>query len=195
MSDLNWIEIIYLASAVIGGTLFVLRTILTFAGIGGDDGVSGADLSADTLDDAQQGSGMNFAFSLLSLQGLTAFFTMFGLVGLALSRAGVHVLLTILGGTAAGLVTVLLISLLFTQARRFQSEGTLDIRNAVGTNGSVYLRIPPGGSGQVRVPVQGGLRIIDAVVEGGEGLPTGTKIKVIGVADSATLIVQKSNQE
>jgi membrane protein implicated in regulation of membrane protease activity len=193
MGDYTVIEFIYLVSAVIGGTLFVLRTILMFTGIGGDH--EAVHDHADHFGDAGHDAGSSFTFNLLSLQGLTAFFTMFGLVGLTLSRAGFHVLLTILGGTAAGLVTVLLISLIFSQVGRFQSEGTLDIKNAVGANGTVYLRIPPGGSGQVRVPVQGGLRILDAVVKGDEGLPTGTKIRVIGVADNATLIVEKSTQE
>jgi hypothetical protein len=189
MSNLAWIEIIYLASALIGGTLFILRTILIFAGIGGDDG--DAHLGGEDFGEGDHAGGMNFSFNLLSLQGLTAFFTMFGLVGLTLYRAEVHVLLTILGGTAAGLFTVFIISLLFSQVGRFTSEGTLDIRNAVGVNGSVYLRIPEGGTGQIQVPVQGGLRILDAVAPGNELLPTGTKIRVVGVADSSTLIVEK----
>lgn len=189
MSDLNWIEIIYLGSALVGGTLFILRTILMFMGIDGDG--ADADLDAGDLGDTHHGAAMSLSFNLLSLQGLTAFFTMFGLVGLTLSRAGVHVLLTILGGTAAGLFTVFLISLLFSQAGRFQSEGTLKIVNAVGANGSVYLRIPAGGSGQVQVPVQGGMRILDAIAAGDVDLPTGTKIRVTGIADSSTLIVEK----
>jgi len=187
MSNLSWIEIIYLASAVIGGTLFILRTILVFTGIGADHDHAGA----EDFGDPDHGSGMSFTFNLLSLQGLTAFFTMFGLVGLTLYRAEAHVLLTILGGTAAGLFTVFIISLLFSQVGRFTSEGTLNIRNAIGVNGTVYLRIPEGGTGQIQVPVQGGLRILDAVAPGNEILPTGTKIRVVGVADSSTLIVEK----
>jgi hypothetical protein len=186
MSNLSWIEIIYLASALIGGTLFILRTILVFTGIGADHDHAGA----EDFGDPDHG-GMNFTFNLLSLQGLTAFFTMFGLVGLTLYRSEVHVLLTILGGTAAGLFTVFIISLLFSQVGRFTSEGTLDIKNAVGVNGTVYLRIPAGGTGQIQVPVQGGLRVLDAVAPGNELLPTGTKIRVVGVADSSTLIVEK----
>jgi membrane protein implicated in regulation of membrane protease activity len=61
----------------------------------------------------------------------------------------------------------------------------------VGTIGTVYLRLPSDGTGQVQVSVQGGLRIIDALVEGDEGLPTGTKVRVVGVRDSNTLIVEK----
>jgi membrane protein implicated in regulation of membrane protease activity len=187
MADLTWIEIIYWASAIIGGTLFLLRTILLFSGIGMDD--AHVDLGLEDAGDVDHGGGMSV--SLLSLQGLTAFFTMFGLVGLVLYSAGVHVLLTIVGATFAGLFTVFIISWLFTQFGRFQSEGTLDIRNAVGATGSVYLRIPSGGTGQVQVSVQGGMRIIDALTEGSEEIPTGTSVRVIGLRDTTTLIVEK----
>ncbi|HUF39145.1 MAG TPA: hypothetical protein VMN57_11520 [Anaerolineales bacterium] len=189
MADLTLIEIIYWASALIGGTLFLLRTILLFTGIGVDDGH--VDLGAEDIGDASADHGGGMSVSLLSLQGLTAFFTMFGLVGLVLYSAGVHVLLTIVGATFAGLFTVFIISWLFTQFGRFQSEGTLDIRNAIGATGSVYLRIPSGGTGQIQVSVQGGMRIIDALTESSEGIPTGTSVRVIGLRDSTTLIVEK----
>lgn len=186
MADLTLLEIIFWASAIIGGTLFVLRTILIFSGIGADDGH--VDLHADEIVGDHAG---DMSVNLLSLQGLTAFFTMFGLIGLTLNSAGVHTLLTVGGATLAGLLTVFLISWLFTQLGRFQSEGTLNIRNAVGTTGTVYLRIPAGGSGQVQVSVQGGLRVLDALAEGGAELPSGTKVRVVGVADATTLIVTK----
>ena len=190
MNDLPWIEIIYWASAIIGGTLFVLRSILLFIGIGTE--ADHVDFHADDIGDVETDAdvgGTSFSFSLLSLQGLTAFFTMFGLIGLTLLKAGVPVLLTILGGTVAGLFTVLVISLIFAQVGRFQSQGNLDIHNAVGQTGSVYLRIPNSGSGQVQVSVQGGLRILNAVSEDGTALKTGATIRVTGVRDNNTLIV------
>jgi membrane protein implicated in regulation of membrane protease activity len=67
----------------------------------------------------------------------------------------------------------------------------LDINNAVGATGTVYLRIPNGGTGQVQVSIQGGLRIIDALAAGETELPTGTKVTVVGVRDSTTLVVEK----
>jgi membrane protein implicated in regulation of membrane protease activity len=187
MSDLTLLEIIYWASAIIGGTLFILRTIMIFSGIGADDGH--VDLHADDIGDIEHGGDMSI--NLLSLQGLTAFFTMFGLIGLTLYSAGVHPLLTILGASAAGLFTVFVISWLFTLLGRFQSEGTLDINNAVGATGTVYLRIPNGGTGQVQISIQGGLRIIDALAAVETELPTGTKVTVVGVRDSTTLVVEK----
>jgi hypothetical protein len=74
---------------------------------------------------------------------------------------------------------------------KLQSSGTIDIKNAIGQQGTVYLTIPATGSGQVSVAVQGSLKIFDAVSEGNKKIPTGEKIKVINVIDNKTLVVTK----
>jgi len=208
MTNLSWIEIIYWGSTVIGGTLFILRTILLV--IGG--GLGGGDLDADFggdihidgdlhiendvlagVDHTDTLADTDFSFKLLSMQGLTAFFMMFGLVGLALLKMKLAIFITILGGGFAGLFAVWVISLLFVQMQRFQSDGTLQIQNAMGQSGSVYLGIPTEGSGQVRVSVQGRMKIFDAVAIDGQTIGTGEKIRVAGIINSSTLSVEKIN--
>jgi hypothetical protein len=199
MSELSWIEIIYWGATIIGGTLFILRTILLLVGGGFDthdfdhplenDLWTGQDAHLDT-DSMETHPDSDFSFRLLSMQGLTAFFMMFGLVGLALVKANLATPLTILGGGAAGLFAVWLISLLFAQMKRLGSDGTIDIRNAIGQSGSVYLPIPAEGTGQVEITVQGALKIMDAVSKGGQTLKTGEAIQVTGVLDQKTLIVE-----
>lgn len=194
MNDLSWIEIIYWASTIIGGTLFILRLIMLFIGGGvGDDGLDSAlDLDAGHADLADHHGDADVSFKLLSLQGLTAFFMMFGLVGLALLKASVPVVLTVIGGILAGLGTVVIVSLIFTQMKRLQTDGTLNIQNTIGRDGDVYLGIPKNGSGQVQVIVQGSLKIFDAISSNKSPIATGEKIHVVGVAGGNTLIVEKS---
>ena len=186
MTGLTWIEIIYWAATIIGGTLFVLRVILMFVGGG---------VSDDTLDTVLETDGnhvdADFSFKLMSVQGLTSFFMMFGLVGLALLKAGLPVFVTVLGGILAGLVTVAVTGLIFTQMKRLQTEGNINIQNTVGTQGSVYLTIPKNGTGQVQIIAQGSLKIFDAVSSGKNPIPTGEKIQVVGVTSGNTLIVEK----
>ncbi len=201
MLDLTWIEVIYWGSTVIGGTLFLLRTILFLVGGGVDHDGMDADLSGEMADghdihyDPEHTEGLggdtDFSFKILSMQGLTAFFTMFGLIGLALLRARLPIILTIFGGTGAGLFAVLIISVIFSQVKHLQSDGSLQINNAIGQKGTVYLAIPKGGSGQIQLPVQGTLRIFDAVAEDNKGIGTGEGVEVISIADNKTLIVKK----
>ena len=196
MYDLSWIEIIYWGATIIGGTLFVLRTIMMLAGGGLGEGDFEADMDVDgdiniDGDHLDTDPDSDFSFKLLSMQGLTAFFMMFGLVGLALLKANVAVLLTILGGGIAGTFAVWVISMLFSQMKRLQSDGTLQIENVIGESGSVYLNIPAQGTGQVQVTAQGALKIFDAISKGGQKIVTGEKISVIGTVDNNTLIVEK----
>jgi len=208
MANLTWIEMLYWACAIGGGTLFIIRVIMTFVG-GGLDGDLGdassdvefhsdigghTDLHSDIGNDADghhHADDANFSFKLASLQGLTAFFTLFGLVGLALVRLRWHVLLTFIGATAAGLLAVWLLGLLLLQMKRLQSEGTLDIRNAIGQTGSVYLTIPANGSGQVQVTVQGSLRIFNAVSRDKNKISTGAGVRVTDITADNTLVVEQ----
>ncbi|MEN8241781.1 MAG: hypothetical protein ABFS17_07660 [Chloroflexota bacterium] len=205
---MDWLELVFIGSAVIGGTLFLLRMLTMVVGgldfgdheiphdiDGGFDGMDG-DLGGDFHGDFGDGgdidhSSADLSFKFLSLQGLTAFFMMFGIVGLALLRADLWELVSIAGGMIAGLFTVWVIGLIFAAMGKLQSSGTIQIRNAIGQQGSVYLTIPAAGSGQVQVAVQGSLKIFDAVSGDKKKIATGEKIKVINVIDNKTLVVTK----
>lgn len=192
MAGLTWIEIIYWAATIIGGTLFILRLILMF--MGGDVSDDGIDSALDTggFESSGDHADANMSFQLLSVQGLTSFFMMFGLVGLALLKANQPVLLTVMGGVLAGLVTVAVTGLIFTQMKRLQTEGTINIQTTIGSEGSVYLTIPKNGTGQVQVIAQGSLKIFDAVSNNKTSIATGEKIRVIGVAGGNILVVEKT---
>jgi hypothetical protein len=145
----------------------------------------GHDLSGDHIE-------ADTSFKLMSIQGLTSFFMMFGLVGLALLRADLPVLVTVIGGMVAGLITVAVTGLIFTQMKRLQTEGTINIENTIGKEGNVYLGIPKNGTGQVQIIVQGSLKIFDAVSKNKNTIATGEKVQVVGVASGNTLIVEKT---
>jgi hypothetical protein len=134
MAGLSWIEIIYWASTIVGGTLFILRVVMMFLGGNvSDDAIDSAlDTGGDHLD-------ADISFKLMSVQGLTSFFMMFGLVGLALLKAGLTVFLTVLGGILAGLVTVAITGVVFSQMKRLQTEGTIHIQNTIGTEVLVFF--------------------------------------------------------
>jgi hypothetical protein len=196
MSGLSWIEIIYWASTIIGGTLFILRAAMMLIGGFGDGAMDtdfGGDVSGDfDTDVTGDHADADVSFKLISIQGMTSFFMMFGLVGLALLKANVPVFLTVVGGIIAGFITVGITGLVFTQMKRLQTEGTIDIQNTIGTEGSVYLTIPKNGTGQVQLIAQGSLKIFDAVSNNKNAIATGENVRVTGVASGTTLIVEKT---
>jgi len=203
MAGLLWIEIIYWAAAIIGGTLFILRVIMMFIGGGLGDGdvdiphdmdiPHDVHIDGNIHTDASSGhADSNLSFKLLSMQGLTSFFMMFGLIGLALLKSNLPILVTVVGAMVAGLITVGIIGLIFTQMNRLQTEGTIHIQNTIGTEGTVYLTVPRDGTGQVQIIVQGSLKIFDAMSSDKKTIATGEKIKVVGVTSGNTLIVDKT---
>jgi membrane protein implicated in regulation of membrane protease activity len=181
-NGLSPLQKFYAVCALFGALMFIVRTVLMF--LGHDDGVD-ADHPGDMAGDADA------SFKALSLQGITGFFMMFGLVALAISmQKGAHAPWAVLGGLAAGLFTVWLIGRIFIGMKKLQSDGTLRIEAAVGQEGEVYLPVAPGKSGQVRVAVQGQLRVCDAVTDGTLELKTGARIRVLRVTAGNVLVVE-----
>lgn len=188
--SLSVIERLFFFSAVIGSSLFLIRIIA--ASIGGDD----VDMDVDTdLDiDLDAAGETDASFQFLSLQGMSAFFMMFGLVGLAMTRSSnARELWAVLAGLAAGVGTVWVVGQVFFAMRRLQSDGTIHLENAVGALGTVYLTIPKDGSGQIQVTIQGSLKIEDARTLDGSSIPTGERVKVVK-ASTRMLYVEPVNE-
>ncbi len=183
-SDYNGIEIFFLACSIIGG-FFVFVKLLTQI-IGGDAdteiGVEG-NLDVDHADS-------DMGFRLLSIHGLSAFFMMFGLVGLALYRQNqVGATITLLGAVVAGSISVWVIGKLFQFAIGLQSSGTLKTADAVGSSGTVYLTIPKAGMGRVSLNFRNRLREFDATEKDGIEVPTGSPVRVVQV-NAKVLVVE-----
>jgi membrane protein implicated in regulation of membrane protease activity len=202
-SNLNGMEKFFTICAMLGGVFFLIRIILQFAGVGGHgdlDNVGGGgemvttDITSGHVPDSGTANHSNadVSFRLLSLQGLTAFFLMFGLVGLAMMKQSrMTEVWAIMGSTLAGLGTVWLIGKIFTSMKNLQASGNIDLRHALGQEGVVYLTIPEDDTGKVQVTVQGQLKIYDAATGDKSSIKTGEPVKVVRVVGTSLLIVEK----
>ncbi len=191
--SLNGIQKTFLLCAVLGSTLFLIRTILFFIGGDTDTEVDG-DIDFDGNVDASGLEHLDSAasFHIFSLHGITGFFMMFGLVGLAMSKqSNLRPAISVGGGLIAGVFTMWLVAKIFISMKRLQSDGTLDLKNAVGQDGTVYLNIPADGIGKVQVVVQERLKVFNAVSGKKEKIKTGESIKVIKVINGNIFVVEK----
>lgn len=188
-SDFNGLEIFFLICAIVGGYFVFMKLVMQF--VGGD---ADADAGADhdfSIDSEHPDS--DIGFRMISLQGLSAFFMMFGLVGLALYRQSqVGVFISIVGAAAAGMGSVWVIGKLFKGAANLQSSGTLKTSDAVNSMGTVYINIPKGGIGRVSINFKNRLREFDAIEKNGAELPTGTPVRVVRV-DANIMVVETIN--
>ena len=119
--DFERIEQVYVACAVFGGFLFVTRLVMgLFIGDGDADG----DFDGDA--DLDAGGDTDASFKLVSLQGLTAFFMIFGISGLALIRdLSVPALWSIVGATLCGVIMIMVLGYITSLMHRMQSSGNI----------------------------------------------------------------------
>ena len=202
---------IFACMAIPATLILLIQTILMLLGIGdeGGDGVFGEgsplEMDGHEIADAAEGvfgdnfnpgdhdiSGMD-GLRILSVRGIIAFFVVFGWMGVALNGAGLKLPINILISFAAGFLTMVLIALFMKWVLKLQSNGTMDIRNALGCAGRVYLTVPETrkGQGKVNVTVQGQLREFECVTDAENSIPTGSEVTVIGISGGDTLVVTK----
>jgi hypothetical protein len=191
---LSVLEKTFAVCAGIGGLLFAVRLVLMFAGGDAHDG-GGADVDVDAGGgdvDHHDGTDSDIAFKLLSFQGLTAFFMMFGLVGLAMSKdSGYGPFESVAVAVAAGLGTTWVIGKLFEAFNKVQHSGTINLNNAIGQEGTVYLSIPADAPGKIRVVIQGRLKVVDALSEDKKPIPTDAHIRVVGLVNENVFVVRQ----
>jgi membrane protein implicated in regulation of membrane protease activity len=187
---MDWIENVYLICAAVGGTILVVQTVLL--ALGGADHAGDADAGHGIADHGgvdnpaghpAEGHASESTFlHWLSFKTIVSFMTFFGLAGLAGGRAEWPAWVTLLVAILAGLSGLVVVAWLMASFMRLQTQGNLDLKNALGATGKVYLRIPGSlsGSGKVTVEVQGRSIEAKAMTSAGE-IPTGTPVRVVAV--------------
>lgn len=220
--SLTTLERVFACMAIPSSVLLVVQTILLLTGLigqhdgdlsmhhdhsglsdvhdvsGGDesDGVFGVDLDHDGVPGAYEDSvAHDPGLRILTVRGLIAFFSVGGWTGLALLRGQTHAVLSSLSAMLAGLLAMLVLAWLMKLTLRLQSEGNIDMHNAVGISGSVYITIPPqrGEKGKVTLMVQNRLTEADAVTDEAEPIKTGTPVRVVGTTQGNVLVVESGS--
>ena len=172
LGDVTGIDMLFAASALVGGILFTLYFfLLMIGGIATDifDGLFGIDVDM----------GADASFKALTFQGIMAFLMFFGLAGLYVTKSGGGPSPAIIAGGAAGGLSMYATGKLFELFVNLQQDGTMELSEAIGAKGQVYLRIGDDGVGQVTVEVNEAQRTFNAKSEDGTGIATGDFIEVV----------------
>ena len=179
------LEKIYWCFAIPFSLLFIIQIFLTFFGgdVHSDVATGDSDVSVD------HDTGIDFQF--LTVKNLIAFFTIFGWTGIACIASGMHTVTTISLSTLAGLIMMTIMASIAYFMGKLTDDGTLDLNNAKGKTGSVYLRIPGKrtGMGKVQVKVQG-LQTLDAMTDNEEEIKTGAIVEVVDIINNEILLVK-----
>ena len=186
---MNQLEQTYWGIALISSAVLVIIFILTF--IGGD---VDSDMSADGSDFSADDGGVGFQF--FTFKNVVAFFTIFGWTGIVCISNEYSTLTTIIISALAGLLMMVLTTLMFFWMARLAQSGTLKIQKAVGAIGEVYLPIGAKRSsiGKVSIKVQGSLRELEAITDHETDLPTSSLVNVLEIVSAELLLVEPSSK-
>ena len=187
-SAIGVFEQVYWILAIPATLIFTVLLVLTIAG-------SDADTDVDTDIDSDIADGDSIPFQFISLKNIVAFFAVFGWSGIGFINAGMSYWLVLILSFLCGVLMMFLMASLFYLMSKLVESGTLDMKNAIGKLGEVYLVIPGkrGGMGKVQINVQGALRELDAITDS-DTIPTFSIVKVLDVIDDHILLVKKQGE-
>jgi membrane protein implicated in regulation of membrane protease activity len=190
----------FYALAVFFSTIFLWQVVSSLAGLGGageaaevEGGPEAGGLDmADTegADDLIEDASGLATFRLFSVRSILAFGTLFSWAGALYLQQDLPPGWALARALLWGLLGMVVVGAFFWLLPRLSEEGTGHLASAVGETGQVYINIPQDGLGQVRVIVGGRVSFVKARARGGQALPAGTPVRVVGLIDSLTLEVE-----
>lgn len=183
---------LYWSVAIFASTVFLVQTILTFVGIDHFDSGADVDFDASGVGDATDGHALGGVgiSQLFSVRTMVYFLLGFGWGGICFG--GIETLwLRGLVAVATGMVFVCLFFCIMRIMFSLETSGNISIQECVGQTADVYLRIGAerSGRGKVSVSLSGALREYEALTDGKE-IPSGSKVKVVDVVGTNTLLVE-----
>jgi hypothetical protein len=189
--SLTPLEAVFWFCALAGTAVFVLRVVLMVVGVSEMDGTDSFD--STHVGHAHHGSHSDALFEIISINSVTAFFMMFGWIGLTCyAQFSLGATPSIMIALLVGILCMYITTYLFRWARKFTSPGgTFNIKNTVGQNAKVYQRIPADGRGRITIDMPDSMtHEIDAIAEDGKEIDSFKSVKVVRVVDQSTVSVR-----
>lgn len=193
---LTALEKVFVAMALPFSILTIVQLIMELFGLSGDHGTldqgiddgGGFDISGHDM------GGFFGHFTFFSVRNLIYFLMMFGWTGLACSKSGAPVWLTIIIAIFSGLLTTVIIGWIFYTFSRLTESGNVRIGSAVGQVGTVYITIPEkrSGTGVIQIVMQGTTQELTTMTDG-EELPAGKSVKVSEIISGNIALVSRIN--
>lgn len=207
---LSVVQKILYCIAIPATLILVLQTILLIIGFGdgGSDfnpsdtsgldlDVPDGDLSGDFSGDFSDGnmeignSGDIGSLRLFTVQGVVAFLTTFAwvsIVAIPLLPDAVAVLV----GLVCGFGMMYLVAKILKMSSKLAENGTFRLQSVIGETAQVYITVLPNGESGGKVTVNASSRFVelDAVTEGKEPIPSGTRVRIVDLRGTL-LVVEK----
>ena len=185
---------VFTICAVFGSVIMVLQIAMMIFGMDGDSesiGDVGDDLDmGDEYVDTHNLSSQ--FFGVLSFRSIMAALAFFGIGGHIGNSAGFPMSITLCIAVGLGFSAMIAVGWMMQVLYKLKSDGTVNIQNAIGTIGTVYLTVPANrdGAGKVTLSIQNRTMEYQAVTSEKESIATGTRVEVCEIVDVNTIEVK-----
>lgn len=182
---------VYWVIALITSLIFLIQMVMTFIGIG----------DADT--DMDFGDGVDFsdgntldvggAMQLFSIRNVVNFLLGLGWGGVCLYSLIPNPIVLAIVSVLVGALFVYIFLLIYKQMLKLEKNGAYRIDDCVGQIVDVYLAIPAkrSGVGKVQISFSGSVQELAALTDSDEPIRSGSKVRVLEIIDTSTVLVQK----
>lgn len=215
-NSLTAMEQILYCIAIPSTLILVLQTILIFCGFDHDGGMNISDTSGIDFDmDMDMGMDIDISHDIaidtdvsdlspgdhspvsdvgsmhfFTVQGVVAFLCIFGWSSIIILHGSGKGSLAIVVGMVFGIAAMFVVAKILQLSTHMTQSGTLNLHNALGEVGRVYLTVPPkgAGTGKVNITVQGSFLECDALNSTDEFIKTGEAVRVIDIEGDCVIV-------
>jgi membrane protein implicated in regulation of membrane protease activity len=173
-------EAFYWLMALLGTFFFIVKIVINLVG---------KDKSASDID-------LDGSHDFFSIETILSFLKVAGWIGVLCFRlTSLSPMLVLLASLVSGTIAFFVAATTLKHLRHLEDDGTMNLENAVGKTGVVYLSLPGlnQGTGQIQVEVQGRFATLDAKSD--KPIKTGEKVFVYAVENNCLLVVPKGEEE
>jgi len=130
---------------------------------------------------------------LFTVQGVVAFLTVFSWSSIVSLSNGAKPIFALGLGIFFGLVAMFLIAKLIHLSLRLTEDGTVNLKNAIGNTGKVYIPIPSksSGEGKITMYVQGRYTECTAITEDDNTLATGSIVRIVDFRNGILVVEEE----
>ena len=177
---------VFLAIGLVSLAIFIIQTIISFVAGDGHHDASGHDMAGHdigghdgSMDGDAEHHGLDF-LKFFTIRNLVSFALGYGWIGYASLKSGLPGFLAILLGLAGGVVFVYAVFKLMTGLHSLEEDATMDLDDATGRTGEVYLEIDEHSPGKVLIKLGGAVNEMTAIHAHPGKLERGALVRVIG---------------
>ncbi len=204
---LSGLQQLFYCIAIPSTLLLVLQTILVIVGFGdgGSDfnpsDTSGLDLDipegdfstdsvGELLDgDASRVSGEFGTLRLFTVQGVVAFLATFSWVAIV-AIPYLPDIAAVLIGLVCGFIMMYVVAKILQLSTKLTENGTFRLQSILGETAQVYITVLPKGEmgGKVTVNITSRFAELDAVTDGAEPIPSGSRVRIVDVRGNLVVV-------